>query len=140
VNTFGGRRDACYLRSATSAIQGREPIWAREWGEMPMSEKDMLLVLGASYDDREDAERDYEAIKSLYREVGVTHDFDAAVLERDDEGEVHVLKKHEQPTRHGAARGLGWASPSGRDGDLSGDRAGPAGSSRAVVRAPRSAP
>jgi len=73
-----------------------------------MSEKDMLLVLGASYDDREEAERDYEAIKALYRDVGVTHDFDAAVLERDDEGEVHVLKKHEQPTRHGAARGLGW--------------------------------
>jgi uncharacterized membrane protein len=75
---------------------------------MQMSEKDMLLVLGASYDDREDAERDYEAIKALYREVGVTHDFDAAVLERDDDGEVHVLKKHEQPTRHGAAKGLGW--------------------------------
>lgn len=73
-----------------------------------MSELDTLLVLGASYDTREEAEADYEAIKALYYEVEVTHDFDAAVLERDEEGKVHVLRKHEQPTRHGAAKGLGW--------------------------------
>jgi uncharacterized membrane protein len=73
-----------------------------------MSEVDTLLVLGASYDTREEAEADYEAIKALYYEVEVTHDFDAAVLERDQEGKVHVLRKHEQPTRHGAAKGLGW--------------------------------
>ena len=73
-----------------------------------MAERDTLLVLAASYDNREDAERDYEAVKALYGEVGVTHDFDAALLERDDEGKVHVIKKHEQPTRHGAAKGLGW--------------------------------
>jgi uncharacterized membrane protein len=30
------------------------------------------------------------------------------VLERGDGGKVHVVKKHEQPTRHGAAKGLGW--------------------------------
>lgn len=73
-----------------------------------MSELDTLLVLGASYDDKEAAEADYEAIKALYYEVEVSHAFDAAVLERDDEGKVHVIKKHEQPTRHGAAKGLGW--------------------------------
>jgi uncharacterized membrane protein len=37
-----------------------------------------------------------------------SHDFDAAVLERDDEGKVRVVKKHEQPTRHGVAKGIGW--------------------------------
>lgn len=73
-----------------------------------MSEIDMLYVLGASYDNKEDAEADYEAIKALYYEVQASHDFDAAVLERDDEGKVHVVKKHEQPTRHGGAKGLGW--------------------------------
>jgi uncharacterized membrane protein len=73
-----------------------------------MSEIDTLYVLGASYDTKEEAEADYEAIKALYREVAASHDFDAAVLERDDEGEVHVVKKHEQPTRHGAAKGIGW--------------------------------
>ena len=73
-----------------------------------MSEKDMLLVLAASYDHLEDAEADYEAVKALYREVAASHDFDAAVLERDVDGKVHVVKKHEQPTRHGVAKGLGW--------------------------------
>jgi uncharacterized membrane protein len=73
-----------------------------------MSEKDMLLVLAASYDSLEAAEADYAAIKALYYEVETSHDFDAAVLERDEEGKVHVVKKHEQPTRHGVAKGIGW--------------------------------
>jgi uncharacterized membrane protein len=71
-------------------------------------DNDLLLVLGASYDSVEAAEADYEAVKALYYDRAASHDFDAAVLERDDEGKVHVVKKHEQPTRHGAAQGLGW--------------------------------
>jgi uncharacterized membrane protein len=73
-----------------------------------MSEKDTLLVLAASYDDVAEAEADYEAVKALYHEVAASHDFDAAVIARDEHGEVKVVKKHEQPTRHGAAHGLGW--------------------------------
>ena len=73
-----------------------------------MSEIDALLVLGASYDTKEEAEADYDVIKALYREVQTSHAFDAAVLERDDEGKVHIVKKHEEPTRHGAAKGLRW--------------------------------
>ena len=73
-----------------------------------MSEKDTLLVLGASYGTKEEAEADYGLIKALYQEVEASHDFHAAVLERDAEGKLHVVKKHEQPTRHGAAKGLGW--------------------------------
>jgi hypothetical protein len=34
-----------------------------------MSEMDALLVLGASYDTKEEADADYDAIKALYREV-----------------------------------------------------------------------
>ena len=71
-------------------------------------ENDLLLVLGASYDSVEEAEADYEAVKALYYDRGASHDFDAAVIERDDDGKVKVVKKHEQPTRHGAAQGLGW--------------------------------
>jgi uncharacterized membrane protein len=71
-----------------------------------MSEKDMLVVLGASYDSVAEAEADYEAVKALYREAGVGHDFDAAVIERDADGKVKVAKKHEQPTRHAAWTGL----------------------------------
>jgi len=73
-----------------------------------MSGNDTLLVLAASYESVTDAEVDYEAVKALYYEVEASHDFDAAVIDRDDEGNVRVVKKHEQPTRHGAAKGLGW--------------------------------
>lgn len=73
-----------------------------------MSDIDTVLVLAAAYDNLDDAEADYAAIKALYHEVEASHDFDAAVLERDAEGKAHIVKKHEQPTRHGAAKGLGW--------------------------------
>ena len=71
-----------------------------------MSEKDTLIVLAASYDSVSDAEVDYEAVKSLYNNAGVGHDFDAAVLERGDDGKVKVAHKHEESTRHGAWKGL----------------------------------
>ena len=73
-----------------------------------MADQDLLLVLAASYDSVSDAEVDYEAIKALYYDAAASHAFDAAVIERDEDGKVRVVKKHEQPTRHGAAKGLGW--------------------------------
>jgi uncharacterized membrane protein len=73
-----------------------------------MGEPDTVLVLAASYDNVADAEADYQAIKALYYHVETSHDFDAAVVERKDDGSVEVVKKHEEPTRHGAAHGLGW--------------------------------
>lgn len=73
-----------------------------------MSENDVLMVLAASYDNVKDAESDYEAIKALYKDRKTSNEFDAAVLAREADGSVKVVKKHEQPTRHGAARGLGW--------------------------------
>jgi uncharacterized membrane protein len=71
-----------------------------------MSKKDTLVVLGASYDSVEDAEVDYEAVKDLFYNAGIGHEFDAAVLERGADGKVTVSKKHEQSTRHGAWTGL----------------------------------
>jgi uncharacterized membrane protein len=75
---------------------------------MADKDKDTVLVFAASYDTLEEAEDDYEAIRALYREVKTSHDFDAAVIERDEEGNARVVKKNEQPTRHGAAKGLKW--------------------------------
>ena len=75
-----------------------------------MSEKDMLLVLGASYDSVSDAEVDYEAVKAMYHNAGVGHDFDAAIVERGDDGKVKVARKHEEPTRHGAKMGLAFGA------------------------------
>jgi uncharacterized membrane protein len=71
-----------------------------------MSDKDTLIVLGASYDSVADAEVDYQAVKDMYAVAGVGHDFDAAVLERGADGKVKVLDKHEASTRHGAWEGL----------------------------------
>ena len=78
----------------------------KQKGRDVMSEKDTLIVLGASYDSVSDAEVDYEAVKALYANAGVGHEFDAAVLERGDDGKVKVADKHEASTRHGAWEGL----------------------------------
>jgi uncharacterized membrane protein len=71
-------------------------------------ENDTLFVIAGAYDDVDAAVADYEAIKALYHEVKTSHDFDASVIAKDADGKVRIVKKHEQPTRHGAAVGLGW--------------------------------
>src|SRR5215211_6141170 len=75
---------------------------------MAKQENDTLFVIAAAYDDVDAALADYRAIKELYREVRTTHDFDASVIAKDAKGKVRIVEKHEQPTRHGAAVGLGW--------------------------------
>ena len=80
---------------------------------MAKQEKDTLYVIAAAYDDVDAAVADYEAVKALYREVKTSHDFDAAVISKGEDGKVHIVKKHEQPTRHGAAKGLGWGLAAG---------------------------
>jgi uncharacterized membrane protein len=74
--------------------------------EGTMSKKDTLMVLAASYDRVSDAQVDYDAVKAMYDNAGVGHDFDAAILERSGAGKVTVAKKHEESTRHGAWTGL----------------------------------
>jgi len=80
---------------------------------MAKQEKDTLYVIAAAYDNVDDAVTDYEAVKALYREVKSSHDFDASVVAKDEKGKVSIVKKHEQPTRHGAAVGLGWGLAAG---------------------------
>ena len=75
---------------------------------MSTHDSDTLYVLGGAYDDVEAAVADYEAVKELYQAIHSSHDFDAAVIAEDETGKVRIVKKHEQPTRHGAAVGLGW--------------------------------
>jgi uncharacterized membrane protein len=74
---------------------------------------DTLIVLAASYASVQEAVDDYEAVKLLYREIRTSDDFDAAVIAKDGAGKVEIVKKHEQPTRHGAAHGLGWGLAAG---------------------------
>jgi uncharacterized membrane protein len=74
---------------------------------------DALYVAAASYDTVDAAVNDYEAVKALYYEIKASSDFDAAVIAKEADGKVKIVKRHEQPTRHGATHGLGWGLAAG---------------------------
>ncbi len=74
---------------------------------------DTLYVLAASYDDVADALSDYHAIEVAHGHVDSSHDFDAAVIAKDDGGKVQIVKRHDEPARHGAAVGLDWGLAAG---------------------------
>ena len=68
---------------------------------------DTFLVYAGAYRDVEDALADYEAVKDLHTEAGLIDAYDAAVIERRDDGKVKIRKKHETPTRAGGVLGGG---------------------------------
>jgi uncharacterized membrane protein len=68
---------------------------------------DTLVVFGATDDTADDAVADYEAVKDFYVQNDLIDTYDAAVISRHADGKVKIVKKHEQPTRHGAWGGLG---------------------------------
>jgi uncharacterized membrane protein len=68
---------------------------------------DTFLVVVGVYDRVEDAESDYEFIKDLHTEADLIDAYDAAVIERRDDGKVKIAKKHETPTRVGGVLGGG---------------------------------
>jgi uncharacterized membrane protein len=77
-----------------------------------MSDVINLSVFTSTYDTKEAAENDYEAVKALYYDLDVMDTFDAAILEMTEKGKVKIIKKHEQPTRQAgwAGAGLGLAT------------------------------
>lgn len=68
---------------------------------------DTLLVFAASYESVDDAVADYEAVRDIWKETTVGDTYDAAVVTRQEDGKVKIVKHHEQPTIQGAAVGLG---------------------------------
>jgi uncharacterized membrane protein len=68
---------------------------------------DTLLVCVGVYDHVDDAEADYQLIKDLHSEAGLIDAYDAAVIERGENGKVKIRKKHETPTRVGGVLGGG---------------------------------
>jgi uncharacterized membrane protein len=64
-----------------------------------------VFLYAAVYDDIADAEADYEAVFDLHA-AGAIGTFDSAVIEKDEDGKVHVHKT-EKPTQHGAWTGAG---------------------------------
>ena len=67
---------------------------------------DTFVVLANQYNTESDALADYDAVRKLYNDLGVIDTYDAAVLTRGADGKVEIVKRVEEPTRHGAAAGL----------------------------------
>jgi uncharacterized membrane protein len=79
--------------------------------ELAMAMDTFLVYIGV-YSAVEDALSDYDAVKVLHVDLGLIDAYDAAVIERRDDGKVKIVKKHETPTRVGgvAGGGLGLAT------------------------------
>jgi uncharacterized membrane protein len=68
---------------------------------------DTLIAIVGVYDSVDDAEADYQLVHDLHSEAGLIDAWDAAVIERRDDGKVKIVKKHETPTRVGGVLGGG---------------------------------
>ena len=68
---------------------------------------DTLMAYVGVYDSVADAEADYQLVKELHTQAGLIDAYDAAVVERRDDGKTKIVKKHETPTRVGGVLGGG---------------------------------
>jgi uncharacterized membrane protein len=68
---------------------------------------DTLIAYVGVYDDVGDAEADYELVKDLHTEAGLIDAYDAAVIQRREDGKTKIVAKHETPTRVGGVLGGG---------------------------------
>src|SRR3954451_19869179 len=68
---------------------------------------DTFIAFIGVYGNLDDALADYDLIKDLHTEVGLIDAYDAAVIDRHDDGKVKIVKKHETPTRVGGVLGGG---------------------------------
>ena len=67
---------------------------------------DTFVLIADQYDSEADALADYEAVRKLYTELNIIDTYDAAVITHTENGKVKIIKRVEEPTRHGAAKGL----------------------------------
>ncbi len=68
---------------------------------------DTFFAYSGVYADLDDALADYDAVKRLHTDAGLIDAYDAAVVERKNNGKVKIVKKHETPTRVGGVLGGG---------------------------------
>ena len=68
---------------------------------------DTFFLFSGVYPDTQSAIDDYDAIHALHTEVNLIDAYDAAVIERRNDGKVKIVKKHETPTRVGGVLGGG---------------------------------
>jgi uncharacterized membrane protein len=68
---------------------------------------DMFIAFAGVYPDLESAEADYAAIEELFSKENMVDAYDAAIVQRRQDGKVKLGKKHETPTRVGGVLGGG---------------------------------
>ena len=68
---------------------------------------DTLMAYVGVYDSVADAEADYDVVKQLHVDAGLIDAYDAAIVERREDGKVKLGEKHETPTRMGGVLGGG---------------------------------
>ena len=80
---------------------------------MSKNDTQLLEVLVASYGSVGDAEADLKRVRELYKELGTSHNFDAAVISKTKNGRVKIDKTFEAGKRHEALKGLGFGMAAG---------------------------
>jgi uncharacterized membrane protein len=68
---------------------------------------DTFVAYIGVYPSVEYAEADYQLVKDLHTKAGMLDAYDAAVIEKREDGKVRITKKHETPTRVGGVLGGG---------------------------------
>ena len=68
---------------------------------------DTFMAYVGVYPNVDDAEADYQLVKDLHTQAGLLDAYDAAVIQRREDGKVRITKQHETPTRVGGALGAG---------------------------------
>jgi uncharacterized membrane protein len=74
--------------------------------EKPTMALDTFILIASQYAMEEEALADYEAVRSLYEDLGVIDTYDAAVVTKDEHGKVRIVTRTEETTRQGAWAGL----------------------------------
>ena len=87
----GSTRDARVLRAIRQRRDQRN-------GEIPMAEKQDLLIYAAVYNSLDDALSDLEKIEQLHKDEAIGH-YDAAVIDKEN-GKPHIAKRVDRPRIH----------------------------------------
>ncbi len=67
---------------------------------------DTFTLIAVQYALEEDAIADYEAVRAVYLDLDIIDTYDAAVVTKEPNGKVRIVKKVEEPARQGAVAGL----------------------------------
>jgi uncharacterized membrane protein len=65
-----------------------------------------FVLIANQYDSEADALADYDDVRQVYTDLGLSEDCDAAVITRQSDGKVEIVRTTQAPTREWAQKGL----------------------------------